>query len=114
MFVQLCFPVLQTEKNVKVLTVVLKRHMSEEEDADLASSTISSNDTHIFHSDVKRNALFPKTSLITFYSRDSRGRRTSFRREKGRLHSPQGSLVFLVLSDLCLEDRTAAPSRMSL
>lgn len=54
MFVQLCFPVLQTEKNVKVLTVVLRRHMSEEEDADLVSSTFSSNDTRIFHSEKKR------------------------------------------------------------
>lgn len=37
----------------KVLTVVLKRHMSEEEDADLAYSTFSSNYTHIFHSEKK-------------------------------------------------------------
>lgn len=68
MFVQLCFPVLQTEKNVKVLTVVLRRHMSEEEGADLASSTFSSNDTHIFFRSEKKRIVSKKQHFSSHFT----------------------------------------------
>lgn len=110
----------------KVLTVVLKRHMTLDliQKRKTLTNMLSSNFPHIIHS--KKNVqVDSKTMLLVTFCCDQLvtpenleiNGQTLALKSKKITHlqvERKTSFVFLFLSDLCLEDRTAAPSRMVL